>query len=152
MNTHYHAVIAAKKHGGQPHDYYDLFDFIDSSKSSLGDVRHRAILHSTFGIYLCERVFGHTIKNSDGKEVPVRILAEEHVIDDLGFIPTVEHWLSELPIREWMSGTVKKTKVIPGIKTPVFNGLRTGVTEGIEPMTPAAYYKRTLRVKKDHFD
>lgn len=110
MNTHYHAVTAAKRHGGKPQDYYEIYDFIDSSKQALGDVRHRAILHSTFGIYITERVFGHTIINSEGKQIPVRILAEEHVMDDLGFIPTVEHWLGSLPIESWMSGTRKRER------------------------------------------
>lgn len=145
MNTHYHAVIAAKKHGGIPEDYYEIYDFIDSSKQSLGDVRHRAILHSTFGIFLCERVFGHTITNSAGKQIPTRILAEEHIIDDLGFIPTVEHWLGELPIRKWMSGTVKKTKQIP---EPKIRPL-TGVSEGIEPLSAVTYYKKSLKVSGD---
>lgn len=110
MNSHYHAVIAAKRHGGQPSDYYELYDFIDSSKATLGDVRHRAMLHSTFGIYVCERVFGHTIKNSDNKDVPTRILAEEHILDDLGFIPTPEHWLGSIKIEPWMSGTRKRER------------------------------------------
>ena len=138
MNVHYHAVIAAKKHGGNPHDYYELFDFIDSSKSALGDVRHRALLHSTFGIFVCERVFGHTITNSEGKEVPVRLLAEEHVIDDLGFIPTVEHWLGELPIRKWMGGTAKKTKVIPKIQSP---------KETQEVNSTVSIYRKSLRTE-----
>lgn len=142
MNSHYHAVIAAKKHGGVPEDYYPISDFIDSSKASLGDIRHRAILHSTFGIFLCEKVFGHTITNSDGKQIPTRLLAEEHIYDDLGFIPTVEHWLGELPIRKWMSGTVKKTKIIPRIRIPTIGP----ETSGIEPAM-AELYKKNLRAK-----
>ena len=57
---------------------------------------------------MIERVFGHTITNSAGKEVPTRIIAEQHIIDDLGFIPTVEQWLVDLPIQLWMSGSRKK--------------------------------------------
>jgi hypothetical protein len=53
-------------------------------------------------------VFGTTITNSDGREVCVRDLGEEHVIEDLGFIPTVERWLSELPMRPWMGGATRK--------------------------------------------
>jgi hypothetical protein len=113
MNSYYHAVISSKKHGGKPEDYQKLHDFIDSSKATLADVRHRALLHSSFGIYLCEQLFGHTIKNTDGTEVPTRLLAEEHILEDLGFIPTVEHWLAEMPLRKWMSGTRKKNKLEP---------------------------------------
>lgn len=119
MNSYYHAVISAKKHGGLPEDYFPIHDFIDSSKQTIADVRHRALLHTSFGIFLCEKVFGHTITNAEGKQVPVRIIAEEHVQDDLGFIPTPEHFLGEMPIRPWMSGTVKKTKIIPPkVETP----------------------------------
>jgi hypothetical protein len=113
VNSYYHAVISAKKYGGLPEDYQKVHDFIDSSKATLGDVRHRAMLHNSFGIFLCEQIFGHTITNSEGKEVPTRLIAEEHVIEDLGFIPTVEHWLAEMPLRGWMSGTRKKRKWEP---------------------------------------
>lgn len=115
MNSYYHAVISAKKHGGVPEDYQPLHDFIDSSKATMADARHRAILHSTFGIFVTEKVFGHTITNSEGKEIPTRLLAEEHIHDDLGFIPTPEHYLGEMPCKMWMSGTVKKTKITPSV-------------------------------------
>lgn len=119
MNSYYHAVISAKKHGGLPEDYQALHDFIDSSKQTIADARHRAILHSAFGIFLAEKVFGHTILNSEDKHIPTRILAEEHIQDDLGFIPTVEHYLNEMTLQPWMSGTVKKTKVIPSVPKSV---------------------------------
>lgn len=138
MNSHYHSVIHAKRHGGIPEDYYELNSFIDSSKQSLGDVRHRALLHSTFGCFICEKVFGVTITNSEGKEVPVRLLAEEHIIDDLGFIPTVEHWLGEMPIYKWMSGTVKKTKAEP---KPINKPQETKET------SQAAEYRKNLKTK-----
>lgn len=115
MNSYYHSVISAKKHGGVPEDYQALHDFIDSSKSSLADVRHRALLHNSWGVFLCERLFGSAITNTQGKTVPVRLLAEEHIQDDLGFIPTVEHWLGEMPVQVWMGGTGKKDPAaLPG--------------------------------------
>lgn len=110
-----HAKNSANKHGGKPEDYQALHDFFDSTKAALPDIRHRAILHSSFGIFLLERVFGTTITNSDGKKVCVRDLGEEHVIEDLGFIPTPERWLKHLPIEEWMGGSRRKdtTKFLP---------------------------------------
>ncbi len=113
MNSYYHAVISAKRHGGVPEDYQPLHDFIDSSKAALADIRHRAILHSSFGIFIAEKVFGHTITNAEGTQVPVRIIAEEHIQEDLGFIPTLEHWLGEMPARPWMGGSRKKNKSEP---------------------------------------
>ena len=110
MKPFIHAKNSARKHGGRPEDYQALHDFFDSSKATLADIRHRALLHSSFGIFLLERVFGTTITNSDGKQVSVRDIGEEHVIDDMGFIPTVEHWLRNIKIQDWMFGT-RRAKV-----------------------------------------
>lgn len=105
-----HAKISVKTYGGKVEDYLPIHNFIDSSKATIADVRHRAILHSAFGIFVTEQVFGVYITNSDGKDVSVRDLAEEHVIQDLGFIPSVENWLNHIPIEGWMSGTRKSTE------------------------------------------
>ena len=105
-----HAKISVKRHGGKVEDYLPVHNFIDSSKSNMPDVRHRALLHSSFGCFLCEQLFGVYITNSDGKMVSVRDIAEEHILEDLGFIPTVEKWLGTMPIEGWMSGTVKKNR------------------------------------------
>lgn len=103
-----HAKMSVKSYGGVVEDYLAIHDFIDHSKSSVADVRHRAMLHSSWGIYLVEQMFGTYLTNSDGKQVSTRDIAEEHVIQDLGFIPTMERWLSTMPIEPWMSGTLKK--------------------------------------------
>ncbi len=113
MNAHYHAKSAAKKWGGSPEDYVKIIEFMDSSKLAHPDVRHRAILHNSFGIYIAEQVFGRTItvskKGGGTKEVPVREIAEQHIIQDLGFIPTVSDWLDKMPIETWMGGKIHKT-------------------------------------------
>lgn len=93
-------------------DYLAIHEFFDSSKIAVPDVRHRAMLHSAWGIYLLEKVFGSMMTNSDGKQVSVRDLGEEHVLEDLGFIPTMQDWLEKMPIEPWMSGTRKRTKVM----------------------------------------
>lgn len=72
-------------------------------------MRHRAILHNSFGIYLCEQQFGTNIINSDGKTVSVRDIGEQHVIDDMGRIPTLQDYLQDMPFFPWLGG-VKKTK------------------------------------------
>jgi hypothetical protein len=112
VKPHLHANISAKQHGGEAEDYMAIHEFIDHSKAAMPDVRHRAMLHSAWGIYVCQQVFGHLITNSDGKKIAVRDIAEEHVIQDLGFIPTMEDWLRTMPIEPWMSGTRKTTRVM----------------------------------------
>jgi len=106
-----HAKISVKKYGGHVDDYLPIHNFIDSSKSAMPDVRHRAILHSSFGCYLAEEVYGTYITNADGKMISTRDIVEEHIIQDLGFIPTVEKWLGTMPIEKWMSGSFKRTRI-----------------------------------------
>jgi hypothetical protein len=47
--------------------------------------------------------------NSDGKTVQVRDIAEDHVAEDFGGkIPTIQEWLSDLPVQPWMRGHGQK--------------------------------------------
>ena len=109
MKPYLHSRIHAKKYGGVPEDYQDIDDFIDSSKMSVPDVRHRAILHNSFGCFVVEKVFGVTRTNSEGKTYSPRDVAEDHIQQDLGFIPTVENYLNNMQVQDWMSGTQKRS-------------------------------------------
>lgn len=108
MKPYLHSRNSVKKWGGREEDYQPIHDFIDSSKAHVPDVRHRAILHSSFGIYITEQVFGTFITNSDGKKVQVRDIAEAHVIEDLGKIPTVEEYLRHIKVQPWFHGRIDK--------------------------------------------
>lgn len=110
-----HAQNSVRKYGGVTEDYQMLHDFFDSSKAAVPDIRHRAVLHNAFGIFLLERVFGTYLVNSDGKKISVRQIGEDHVLEDLGFIPTLEHWLRNIPIADWMHGASRR-KVSKTIK------------------------------------
>jgi hypothetical protein len=54
------------------------------SKAFFPDFRHRALRHHTEGIFLCERILGLAISNSEGAAVPVGYIGEQHVREDLG--------------------------------------------------------------------
>jgi hypothetical protein len=82
-----HARSSAKKFGGRPDDYLAIHNWFDESKAFFADFRHRALRHHTEGIFLAERIFGVAVVNSDGKQVPVRYIGEQHVKEDLGRIP-----------------------------------------------------------------
>lgn len=102
-HSFHHAQSSAKRFGGKPEDYLPIHDWFDGTKEMEPTFRHRALRHHTHGIFEAERVFGHTITNSDGKEVPVRVIGEQHVKEDFsGFIPTVHDWLKGIPFEEWM--------------------------------------------------
>lgn len=111
MKPYIHAANSVKRYGGKIDDYIAIHDWFDSTKSAYADTRHRAILHNSFGIYLAEQLFGHIILNSDGKTVHVRNVAEDHVVEDCGFIPTLENWLDEMPVKDWMRGHGMKNRL-----------------------------------------
>ena len=69
----------------------------------LADFRHRALRHHAEGIFWAEEVFGITLTNSDGKVIPVRWVGEQHVKEDLGWIPTLQDWLKHLRVQPWMA-------------------------------------------------
>ncbi|MEO0558074.1 MAG: hypothetical protein AAF170_07810 [Bacteroidota bacterium] len=102
----HHAVRSARLFGGEPDDYLPVHAWFDETKAHLGDFRHRALRHHSEGIFLCEAVFGVTITNSEDKTVPIRLIGEQHVTDDLGWVPTVKDWLQHLQIQPWMGRTV----------------------------------------------
>jgi hypothetical protein len=108
-----HARSSARKFGGKPEDYLPIHEKMDSTKAAHAEVTHRCVFHSAFGIFLIEELFGRTLVNSDGREVFVRDVAEQHVLEDLGCIPSLSDWLNEMPAKPWMAGarTLKASDV-----------------------------------------
>lgn len=104
MNSFYHARSCARKWGGDATDYLPIHEFIDSSKQVIGDVRHRSLYHHTLGVFLCEKIFGKTLKVGR-KEIPVRLIAERHILEDLGWLPSPKDYIDGMPIAPWMSGS-----------------------------------------------
>ena len=116
MNSYFHAKSAAKKWGGRPADYLPIEEFIDSSKQVIGDPRHRSLYHHTLGVWLAQKIFGVTItvtKEQGGTvEVPVRLIAERHIIEDLGWLPSPADYLNGMPISTWMSGAKMREQAL----------------------------------------
>lgn len=105
MKPYIHSKNSVKRYGGCIEDYMPIHNWFDSTKAAYANFAHRAILHNTFGIYLCEQLFGETLINSDGKRISVRDIAENHVSEDCGGrIPTIENWLGKLEPEPWMLG------------------------------------------------
>lgn len=101
-HCYHHALSSVRKWGGKPEDYQPLHDWFDESKSHFGDFRHRALRHHSEGIFMLERFFGTTIENSDGRVVPVRLIGEQNVIEDLGRIPCWADWARLIRPEPWM--------------------------------------------------
>lgn len=166
-NPYHHAVSSARKHGGVPDDYIEIHHWFDESKAFLADFRHRALRHHAEGIFLCERIFGHTITLStcakcgelatEGdhplaltslenefmeasdqrqvelakacfalrgrihtfveKKIPVRWIGEQHVQEDLGFIPTASQWLECITYEPWMNKSRRLSLELASVTT-----------------------------------
>lgn len=101
-NCYYHSQSSVKKWGGSVSDYQPIHDWMDASKKITTHHAHRALRHHAEGCFAAEKEFGHTITNSDGRVVPVRLIVEKHIIEDLGFIPSFEEWIKNINIRPWM--------------------------------------------------
>jgi predicted nucleotide-binding protein (sugar kinase/HSP70/actin superfamily) len=71
------------------------------------DFRHRAIRHHSLGIKECIEKFGDYIVNSDNKKVPVKLIGEQHVKEDCGYVPSLSDWLTNLNAKPFMVKTVK---------------------------------------------
>lgn len=113
MKPYIHAKNSARKYGGIPADYQAIHDWIDQTKAHMPDMRHRAILHNSFGIYLCEQHFGTTLTTSTGRVISVRDVAEDHVIEDLGLIPTLQDCFAGMPVTKLLGASLRKVKHIP---------------------------------------
>ncbi|GIX19176.1 MAG: hypothetical protein KatS3mg120_0852 [Erythrobacter sp.] len=101
-HCYYHALSSVRKWGGAVDDYLPLHQWFDQSKAILADTRHRALRHHAEGIFMLESLFGATIVNADGRTVPVRLVGEQHVREDLGFIPSFADWARLIAPEAWM--------------------------------------------------
>ena len=99
MNSIMHCRISQRRWGGKMDDYLAIHDFIDSTKSLCSDGRHR-ILHTLWGINnVIVPIFGHTLINSDGKEINIKDMCErDHLLVDYNkrFIPTLSDFVNAI--------------------------------------------------------
>ena len=103
-----HAQSSAKRFGGLPEDYIKIHLWLDDTKRLMCDFRHRALRHHSEGVAQAVERFGAAVYLECGKSVPVRQIAEQHIREDLGRIPTVQDWLVCMKAERWMGGEVQK--------------------------------------------
>ena len=51
---------------------------------------------------MLEATFGETLVNADDRVVPVRLVGEQHVREDLGSIPSFADWARLVTPQAWM--------------------------------------------------
>lgn len=101
-HCYYHALSSVRRWGGDPENYLPLHQWFDESKKIIADPRHRALRHHAEGIFMLETIFGVTIRNSAGRDVPVRLIGEQHVQEDLGRIPSFADWARLIQPMPWI--------------------------------------------------
>lgn len=87
-----HAQISAKTYGGVWTDYIEIHNFLDSSKSSCANFKHRFLLHHAEGINLAVRLFGEQLTNSNRQTNSIRQILTDYLIEDVGNVVTIEDW------------------------------------------------------------
>jgi len=112
----HHAISSQRKWKGKIDDYLPIHNWYDETKAHYPDMRHRALRHHSEGIFWCEEKFGVYITNSDGKMVPVRAIGEQHILEDIGFIPTIKDYLDNMNTVGWMYKPGDGRKLLQEIK------------------------------------
>jgi hypothetical protein len=104
-----HAKSSVRRWGGQISDYQLIHEWFDETKAWIGHSKHRMFRHHSEGIFECEKVFGPSFVNSDGRTVYTRYVGEQHVKEDCnGYIPTAKEWVDNINTpTEWMIKTLK---------------------------------------------
>lgn len=103
-----HARRSASRFGGRMAEYRLVHELLDSPARELPDWRHRLMTHNAWGPFLCEAVLGPILLRADGREVPTRTVAEDHIQHDLGRIPTVAEALEGIALEAWMCRTAQR--------------------------------------------
>jgi hypothetical protein len=106
-----HCKSSVRKWGGQASDYQAIHDWFDETKAWIGHSKHRMFRHHSEGIFECEKKFGPSFENSDGKKVYTRYVGEQHVKEDCNnYIPTAKEWVDMISSgkpKEWAIKTLK---------------------------------------------
>ena len=118
-HPYHHALSSVKKWGGTVDAYLACHELFDASKLILADFRQRALGHAE-GIFLLEQVQGKTLTLSSGLVIPTRWVGEQHVREDLGFVPSFADWARSIRAEPWMGRTQNiEAEVDPHLVMPV---------------------------------
>ena len=121
-HPYHHALSSVKQWGGTPDEFIHLHSWFDESKSHMADFRHRALRHHAQGIFELERTYGLTLTLSTGRLVPVRLIGEQHVREDLGFIPSFIDWARCIKPEAWMGRTQPLHREVDPFAVPLMMG------------------------------
>jgi len=125
-HPYHHSLSSVKTWGGEITDYQPIHDWFDQSKQIIADFRHRALRHHAEGVFMAETVFGSTIALSTGRIIPVRLIGEQHVREDLGFIPSFADWVRAIRPQRWMGRALRLSERLDFPVSPERQPLASG--------------------------
>jgi hypothetical protein len=112
MHPLIHCKSSIKKWGGEWSDYIAIHNWLDETKKWIGHSKHRMFRHHSEGIFECEKIFGMSFVNSDGKTVYTRYVAEQHVKEDCNnYIPTAKEWVDMIASGKPEKWAIKTLKI-----------------------------------------
>jgi hypothetical protein len=98
----HHAQASVNRWGGTVDDYLFIHNWFDETKAFHPDFRHRAIRHHSQGVQECIKKYGDYIELNNNKKVPIKLIAEQHLIEDCGYIPSMSDWLMHIKPQMFM--------------------------------------------------
>jgi hypothetical protein len=148
-HPYHHSLSSVKKWGGTVADYQRIHDWFDAAKAIIADFRHRALRHHAEGIFMAETIFGHTLTLSSGRIIPTRWVGEQHVREDLGFIPSFADWVKAIRPEPWMGRAQKLEDSLDAGNPPDLTSLDPLMTKQTASPLDAAKTPRWMQNIRD---
>lgn len=104
------AVLSARRYGGSADAYLPLHRWFMATRTWVEGDRHLMFRHHAFGSFEAEARFGPVIAWPGGG-VPTRVVAERHIQDMIGRVPTAHDWLRCVKGQRWMLQATSPAKL-----------------------------------------
>lgn len=102
LSTEEQIMRSITKYGGQPQDFASIHAWFDEPSSWIDNYAFHAVRHHAQGIFVLEKKLGPILTLSNQRQIPVRVVAEQHLLNDFGFIPSAKDWSDLLQPATWM--------------------------------------------------
>jgi hypothetical protein len=115
MKPVHHALVSSRLFGGHWTGYEPLHTAFDRSKMALGDMRHRAALHS---VDHGGQVMAMLFKDKVWEGTTLEALVAQHVDDDQGFPTHLHHWLDACSVPAGLGNTRRSNPLAAFLVAP----------------------------------
>lgn len=78
------------------------------------------------------------------REIPVRLIAELHIMQDLGWIPSPSDYIKNMELQQWMGGPVRKEQNLDAFLPQPKETL-------VQPQPPVTYFDKKPGIQKYNY-